>query len=583
MFGGSTERHSLGICMRAAFLESFSCTQLIRSAIEDHCPVDGSVDAEHNVFRHVVLAASVCTKAGKPLVARHFVDMPRARIEGLLASFPKLIGSSDQHTFVETDAVRYVYQPLEELFLVLITNKQSNILQDIESLHLFARIVSETCRSKVDEREVSRNAFELINVFDEVVCVGGYRESVNLGHVRTIVEMESHEERVQEEIERNKEREAKEELARKAKLMDAQRREMAKKGFNSTGGFGSNSGGSGGNFGGNYGGFKQGNMGGGSGFDSGSSAASAPKPFQSESSYSSAPARPMGKGMQLGKKQNTTEAMFEAIKKDEGLVDNNQKAGAARGGAASAVSNVRQEAVHVVIDERISARVSRDGGLETMEVKGKMELKVSDASKAMIRVAMANAYSDTIQFTTHPNVDKNLFATGVIGLRDPTRPFPVNQALPIVKWRFLSKDDSHLPLSINCWPSPSGNGSCDVNIEYELQLDRLELRDVVISVPYPGSSDPVIQSADGHSYQVNRAARTIEWQLPLIDTRNKSGVLEFTVQDEDVNGFFPIRVSFTSARPYCSVSVGEVAAVADGSPVAFSQEVVLMTEDYSIV
>ncbi|KAJ3052217.1 Coatomer subunit delta, partial [Rhizoclosmatium hyalinum] len=36
--------------------------------------------------------------------------MPRARIEGLLASFPKLIGSSDQHTFVETDAVRYVYQ-----------------------------------------------------------------------------------------------------------------------------------------------------------------------------------------------------------------------------------------------------------------------------------------------------------------------------------------------------------------------------------------------------------------------------------------------------------------------------------------
>ncbi|KAI8614843.1 Mu homology domain-containing protein [Chytriomyces sp. MP71] len=492
----------------------------------------------------------------------------------------QLIGSSDQHTFVETDAVRYVYQPLEELFLVLITNKQSNILQDIDSLHLFARIVSETCRSKVDEREVSRNAFELINVFDEVVCVGGYRESVNLSHIRTIVEMESHEERVQEEIERNKEREAKEELARKAKLIDAQRREMAKKGFNSSGGFGSNSGG---NFGGNYGGFKQGGMGGGGGFDSAPA-----KPYQPEPSYASAPAaRPMGKGMQLGKKQNATDALFDVIKKDEGLElprKRTRKGSYFTGSFAliTCLLTAFQYRVHIAIDERISARVSRDGGLETMEVKGKMELKVSDPGKAMIRVALQNAYSETIQFTTHPNVDKALFATGVIGLRDPSRPFPVNQALPIVKWRFLSKDDNHLPLSINCWPSPSGNGSCDVNIEYELQVDRLELRDVTISIPYPGTSDPIIQSADGNSYQVNRQARMIDWQLPLIDASNMNGVLEFTVNDENVDGFFPIRVAFSSLRPYCSVAVGDVLAL-DGNRVTFSQEALLMTEDYCIV
>ncbi|KAJ3294480.1 Coatomer subunit delta [Rhizoclosmatium sp. JEL0117] len=527
----------------------------------------------------VVLAASVCTKAGKPLVARHFVDMPRARIEGLLASFPKLIGSSDQHTFVETDAVRYVYQPLEELFLVLITNKQSNILQDIDSLHLFARIVSETCRSRVDEREVSRNAFELINVFDEVVCVGGYRESVNLGHIRTIVEMESHEERIQEEIERNKEREAKEELARRSKLMDAQRREAAKRGY---GGASSGFGGGGGSS--NYGGFSSsGGMGGGGGsggFDS------TPKPSYTEStpSYNSAPAaRPIGgKGMQLGKKQDSTAAMFEAIKKDEGLVERDRTASANRTAGAAPVSSVRQEAVHIAIDERISARVSRDGGLENMEVKGKMELKVTDPAKAHFRVSLADAYNDTIQFTTHPNVDKALFATGVIGLRDPTKPFPVNQSLPLVKWRFLSKDDSLMPLSINCWPSPSGSGSCDVNIEYELQVDRLELRDVTISIPYPGQSDPVIQSADGNNYRVNRQARTIEWNLPLIDSSNKNGVMEFTVQDENVEGFFPIKVNFSSVKPYCSVNVGEVMA-ADGSRVAFSKEALLMTEEYVIV
>ena len=47
------------------------------------------------------------------LVSRQFVDMSRVRIEGLLAAFPKLVGSGKQHTYVETENVRYVYQPME--------------------------------------------------------------------------------------------------------------------------------------------------------------------------------------------------------------------------------------------------------------------------------------------------------------------------------------------------------------------------------------------------------------------------------------------------------------------------------------
>lgn len=76
------------------------------------------------------------------LVSRQFVDMSRIRIEGLLAAFPKLIGTGKQHTYVEMENVRYVYQPMEALYLLLVTNKHSNILEDLATLRLLSKLVS---------------------------------------------------------------------------------------------------------------------------------------------------------------------------------------------------------------------------------------------------------------------------------------------------------------------------------------------------------------------------------------------------------------------------------------------------------
>lgn len=46
-----------------------------------------------------------------------------------------------------------------------------------------------------------KNAFDILEAFDEIISVG-YRESVNMMQVRNILEMESHEEKIQEIIAR---------------------------------------------------------------------------------------------------------------------------------------------------------------------------------------------------------------------------------------------------------------------------------------------------------------------------------------------------------------------------------------------
>lgn len=39
--------------------------------------------------------------------------------------------------------------------------------------------------------------------------------------------------------------------------------------------------------------------------------------------------------------------------------------------------------------------------------------------------------------------------------------------------------------AVTVWPQPSGDGTSDVAVEYELEASHLTLRNVVISIPIP--------------------------------------------------------------------------------------------------
>jgi hypothetical protein len=123
-----------------------------------------------------------------------------------------------------------------------------------------------------------------------------------------------------------------------------------------------------------------------------------------------------GKGMQLGRKQKT-EALVEAIKTEEGIVDDSSDRAIGGAGTPPHATPVHHErsrriycimspclyllclfSVHIAVEEKISVNVSRDGGLENMEVKGTMQLRVTDPAKAQLRVALKPSNNSHVQF-----------------------------------------------------------------------------------------------------------------------------------------------------------------------------------------
>ncbi|KAH8414696.1 hypothetical protein KR215_000121, partial [Drosophila sulfurigaster] len=535
----------------------------------------------------VLVAAAVCTKNGKVILSRQFVEMTKARIEGLLAAFPKLMTAGKQHTYVETDSVRYVYQPMEKLYMLLITTKASNILEDLETLRLFSKVIPEYSHS-LDEKEIVENAFNLIFAFDEIVALG-YRESVNLAQIKTFVEMDSHEEKVYQAVRQTQEREARQKMREKAKELQRIRMESIKRGGPSSGGLGGRSGGFSSDSFGSSGVSSVSSGGGGGGNVGAPSIEMDNKPLASKTAQ-----KPVSRNaLKLGGKSKDVDSFVDQLKSEGEKIASLAPAAAAGGaGAAASASaaakakisaDIHTESVHLKMEDKLVVRLGRDGGVQQFELTGLLTLRITDENLGRIKVKLANNDTQGIQMQTHPNVDKELFKTrAMIGLKNPAKPFPLNTDVGVLKWRFITQDESAIPLTINCWPSDNGEGGCDVNIEYELEAQHLELQDVAIVIPLPLNVQPSVAEYDG-TYNYDSRKHVLQWHIPVIDAANKSGSMEFSCSASIPGDFFPLQVSFVSKTPYAAISAQDVVQVDNDTSVKYSSETILFVEKYEIV
>ncbi|KAK6159659.1 hypothetical protein DH2020_003040 [Rehmannia glutinosa] len=524
----------------------------------------------------VVLAASIISKSGKALVSRQFVDMSRIRIEGYLAAFPKLVGTGKQHTYVETENVRYVYQPMESLYLLLVTNKQSNILEDLETLRLLSKLVPEYSYS-LDEEGIGKTAFELLFAFDEVISLG-HKENVTVAQVKQYCEMESHEEKLHKLVLQSKINETKDVMKRKASEIDKSKIEKnrgEKGGFMSLQSMGSGRIDTG--FGSDTSISSSGGFGSGSGFglntevESFSSKAKGRPP-------SSAAAPPKGLGMQLGKTQRTNQ-FLESLKAEGEVIVEDVRPSL---GQSKAAAPPPSDPVTLTVEEKLNVTLKQDGGIGNFDLQGTLSLQILNQDDGHIQVQIETGGNPGILFKTHPNINKELFSgENILGLKDPNRPFPAGDGVSLLKWRMQSSDESLVPLSINCWPSVSGSETY-VNLEYEAP-PMFDLQNVVISIPLPALREaPRVQQIDGE-WRYDSRKSVLEWSIVLIDNSNRSGSMEFVIPAIDTSDLFPISVRFTSTSTFSALKVVNILPLKGGNPPKFSQRTLLSTENYQVI
>ncbi len=265
--------------------------------------------------------------------------------------------------------------------------------------------------------------------------------------------------------------------------------------------------------------------------------------------------------MQLGKKSKTTN-MFDQVKGEFGPEESDTAtplipptlatAPAAKPAARTSMASDR-ESIHITFWETISARLSRDGAMESFDVKGTLQLRISDASLTQVKLNLAVENRPGVQFLPHPNVDKGLFNNGkTIQMKDTSKGFPANNSIGVMRWRYSARSGSSddLPITLTAWVNQGSDDTYSVTVEYELTGND-SLRDVTVTIPYD-TSEPTVSSFDA-VYEVS--GDSLDWTIGTIDSENPNGSFEFEAQAESDSAFFPMNVRFLKTKPFIDVEV----------------------------
>ena len=171
----------------------------------------------------VVISTSICNKNGKIIFARQYQPISRIELEEIVIQFTRNVDST-QSTIVEHEKTRYIYIPIDNLYLIVITPIKSNVVEYIELLKLIYRLLQDQCGGNINETNIKQNAYELALGIDDIVSFG-FREEINISQIKQLLQMESQAEKEFKKEQLEKELQAKKQMDEKMKELEKMKRE----------------------------------------------------------------------------------------------------------------------------------------------------------------------------------------------------------------------------------------------------------------------------------------------------------------------------------------------------------------------
>ncbi len=171
----------------------------------------------------VAFSCLICTKNAKIIFARQFTKMSRMELEEHAVHFTRNIEACKENNTFESEKTRYIFIPIEHLYLVLLTDKDSNLIEDIEIIKIIFRLIQDICGS-ISESTITENCFDLLLGIDDIVSLG-YRDAVSVAQIKQFLLMDSQDEKEFRKIQEQKENVVKKQMQQKAKEFEKMRRE----------------------------------------------------------------------------------------------------------------------------------------------------------------------------------------------------------------------------------------------------------------------------------------------------------------------------------------------------------------------
>lgn len=506
----------------------------------------------------MIQSFAVLTKTGKVIVARQNVPFTRTKIEGLYATFTRMV-TTTPHSSFEAESVRFVYRLIEDVYFVIITTLSSNIIEDTEILN--AVIASVQTKMTITSKTVTQQMYEILFIIDEYLQ-WGFCEKLSVQNVRTNLAMRSRDEEIylhqlelkkQEaaRIAKQKAEEIREEKEMKEKLEMIQRMQnnLDSMTRSPTTGY--------------------------SPVSNDYIPPSAPQKQQPQpKKQPTKKTTKQTKGLTLGKKHQA-ETLIQEIKKEEQIVDEeiipqkqiNANTQSTQQQIQPKQNQKKQEKklmltsciVRITEDSQIT--VNTESSTVSLSLSGSLAVGVAEGCNPEIILKQAQLAAKA---QMNPAIDQKAFTQRIVKVKEGKK-FSVNSPAVYVKWNMKSTD-YELPITFTCWPAESDNG-LTLSLSYE---SIQEMKDVIVEIPKLGNV--MINGIEGG--EVNEENDKIYWIIGNVD-ENGSGSLEIEIEGEnlELDSLFPINVKYLVENTLTGNDVETV--IVNGEEVEFEKEIIL--------